>query len=139
MLISHKINIINTSKNKIKRKEHPKMSTTKLPNLENLTIEELITLQSEIEKQIKKTQRAGKRAVLKQMDEMAKAAGYGSAAEMVAGGGRAARKDKGTKAPPMYKDPNSEKTWSGKGRVPGWMVDYEKKKGKKRDDLLIEK
>jgi DNA-binding protein H-NS len=110
----------------------------KLPNLESLSIEELLTLQKEVEKQIKKTQRAGKRAVLKQMDEMAKAAGYGSAAEMVAGG-RTVRKDKGTKAPPMYKHPTLEKTWSGKGRCPDWMKVYEKKKGKFRDDLLIGK
>jgi DNA-binding protein H-NS len=115
-----------------------KQSTT--PDLESLTVEELLTLQDQIAKQIKKSQRSEKKATIKKMDEMAKAAGYGSAAEMVGGsGGRAARKDKGTKAPPKYKDPNSEKTWTGQGRVPGWMLDYEKKRTKKREDLLIEK
>jgi DNA-binding protein H-NS len=111
----------------------------KLPNLENLTIEELLTLQSEVEKQIKKTQKAEKKSTIKKMDEMAKAAGYGSAAEMV-DGGRTPRKDKGTKAPPMYQHPTDpDLTWSGKGRAPNWMKDYEKKRNKKREDLLINK
>ena len=112
---------------------------SKAPNLEQMSVEELVALQSDIEKQIKKTQRAEKKVVLKQMDEMAKKAGYGSAAEIV-GAGKAPRKDKGQKLPPKYRNPTDEnKTWSGQGRVPGWMLDYEKKKGKSRDDLLIEK
>jgi DNA-binding protein H-NS len=113
---------------------------SKLPNLENLSIEELITLQDQIEKQIKKSQRAEKKATIKKMDEMAKATGYGSAAEMIAEGGRVARKDKGVKSAPMYRHPTEQgTTWTGKGRVPGWMLDYEKKRGKKRENLLIEK
>ena len=111
---------------------------SKLPNLENLSLEDLLSLQKEVEKQIKKVQRAEKKNTIKKMDDMAKAAGYSSASEMLAGS-RAPRSDKGTKAPPMYKDPSSDKTWSGKGRVPQWMLDYEKKKGKKKADLLIEK
>ena len=109
-----------------------------MPNLESLSIEELIALKDQVEKQIKKTQRAEKKALLKQMDVMAKNAGFGSASQMMEGGGRAARKDKGTKSPPMYQHPSDEsKTWSGKGRVPGWVLDYEKKRGKNRSDLLI--
>jgi DNA-binding protein H-NS len=114
---------------------------TPLPNLDEMTIEELVVLQDLVEKQIKKTQRTEKKALLKKMDLMAKNAGFGSAAELMedSGNDRAARKDKGKKAPPMYKHPTEEKTWSGQGRAPGWLLDYEKKKGKKRDDLLIEK
>jgi DNA-binding protein H-NS len=108
------------------------------PNLENLSIEELILLQDQTAKQIKKTQRAEKKATLKKMDALAQQSGYANAAEMLSdSGGRAPRKDRGIKAPPKYE--LDGKTWSGKGRVPGWMLDYEKKKGKKRDDLLIEK
>jgi DNA-binding protein H-NS len=121
---------------------HLMATKSKLPNLESLSIEELLTLQKDVEKQIKKTQRANKKATIKKMDDMAKKAGYSSAAEMLgatAGGSASNKKDKATKAPPKYKDPNSEKTWTGAGRVPGWMLDYEKKKGKKRDDLLIRK
>jgi hypothetical protein len=42
-------------------------------------------------------------------------------------------------APPDKHPTDKSKTWTGKGRVPQWMLDYEKKKGKKRDDLLIRK
>ncbi len=108
------------------------------PNLEGLSIEELLDMKSNIDKQIKKLQRAEKKALLKQMDAMAKNAGFNSAADLVSAG-RAPRKDKGTKSPPMYKHPTEEKTWSGKGRAPDWIKEYEKKRGKSRDDLLIKK
>jgi uncharacterized Zn finger protein/DNA-binding protein H-NS len=92
------------------------------------------------EKQIKKIQRSEKESLLKKMDDLAKKAGFGSAAELMGSeGSRSPRKDKGTKASPMYKHPTEEKTWSGRGRVPNWVLDYEKKKGKNRDDLLTEK
>lgn len=33
--------------------------------------------------------------------------------------------------PPKYRDPETGKTWSGKGRAPNWL------EGKDRDDFLI--
>jgi DNA-binding protein H-NS len=39
--------------------------------------------------------------------------------------------------PAKYRDPVSGKTWSGKGRAPGWIVDAIKKG--KQDDFLITK
>jgi DNA-binding protein H-NS len=39
--------------------------------------------------------------------------------------------------PPKYQDPVSGKTWSGKGKAPGWIVEATKKG--KRDDFLIGK
>ncbi|MBF0194714.1 MAG: H-NS histone family protein [Magnetococcales bacterium] len=107
-----------------------------LPNLESLSIEELLTLKEQIEKQIKKNQKAEKKILLKKMNAIAKNAGYSSAAEIMIGT-RSERKDKGLKSPPMYKHPTEDKTWTGKGRVPGWMLEYEKKKGNTREDLLI--
>lgn len=41
------------------------------------------------------------------------------------------------KAKAKYRDPNSDDTWSGRGRKPKWMVD-QMKEGKKMDDFLIE-
>lgn len=38
---------------------------------------------------------------------------------------------KGTPVPPLYQDPKTGKTWSGRGREPSWI------KGKKRDRFLI--
>jgi DNA-binding protein H-NS len=39
--------------------------------------------------------------------------------------------------PPKYQDPVSGKTWSGKGKAPGWIVEATKQG--KRDDFLIGK
>ncbi len=35
-----------------------------------------------------------------------------------------------------YQDPKSGATWTGHGRVPGWLLEYEEA-GKKRDKFLI--
>lgn len=40
-------------------------------------------------------------------------------------------KKSASKAAAMYRDPTSGKTWSGKGRMPLWMV------GKNREDFVI--
>jgi len=42
----------------------------------------------------------------------------------------------GVKAPPKYRDPSSGDTWSGRGRVPGWLNAH-LAAGKTRDDFLI--
>ena len=44
---------------------------------------------------------------------------------------------KGQKAKPKYRGPNGE-TWAGRGIAPKWLADLEKK-GKKREQFLIEK
>jgi DNA-binding protein H-NS len=44
---------------------------------------------------------------------------------------------KGQKAKPKYRGPNGE-TWAGRGMAPKWLADLEKK-GKKREQYLIEK
>jgi len=44
---------------------------------------------------------------------------------------------KGQKAKPKYRGPNGE-TWAGRGMAPKWLADLEKK-GKKREQFLIEK
>lgn len=38
-----------------------------------------------------------------------------------------------SKSPAKYKDPDSDKTWSGKGRLPNWMEVHVKAGGKKED------
>ena len=37
-----------------------------------------------------------------------------------------------SKAPPKYRDPETGKTWTGRGPIPSWLKD------KNRDDYLIE-
>jgi DNA-binding protein H-NS len=110
------------------------------PKLEGMSLEDLIALKDEVEKQIKKAQKSEKRAILKQMNEMARKAGFLSASDVIdgLGGDKKPRSDKGVKHPPKFQNPNDPaKTWSGQGRAPGWILEYEKKKGKSRDDLLI--
>lgn len=46
-----------------------------------------------------------------------------------AGAGQAKPKT-GSSLPPMYQDPKTGKTWSGRGRAPAWL-------GKNRDRFLI--
>jgi DNA-binding protein H-NS len=105
---------------------------------EGMLLEELVDLQEGIDKLITKKRREKKKEIKAQMTELAKIAGYGSVEEFIGGSStRAPRKDKGVKAPPMYKNPKDpEQTWSGKGRTPDWIKDYEKKGGK-RDKLKI--
>ncbi|WP_144155246.1 H-NS family nucleoid-associated regulatory protein [Paraburkholderia sp. BCC1885] len=63
---------------------------------------------------------------------------YGLTPEQVFGRKRAASNGtssptarNGTPLPPVYQDPKTGKTWSGRGREPSWI------KGKKRDRFLI--
>ena len=53
--------------------------------------------------------------------------------------GRIGRKSrKGTKVPPMYRNPKTGETWSGRGRAARWLVAAEKA-GHKRTEFLIKK
>lgn len=48
-----------------------------------------------------------------------------------------ASKAKGRKVPPKYRHPDDKTlTWTGRGRTPLWMVEFEKQ-GKARDEFLI--
>ena len=50
--------------------------------------------------------------------------------------GSAVKKAAQRKAVAKYKDPNSDKTWTGHGKRPGWFVDA-MNGGKKAEDLAI--
>lgn len=50
--------------------------------------------------------------------------------------GRKARRSLKGAGVAKYQDPKSGATWTGHGRVPGWMQEYEAA-GKKRDKFLI--
>ena len=54
-----------------------------------------------------------------------------------AGSKRKPHATKGRKAKPKYRGPNGE-TWAARGLAPRWLTDLEKK-GKKREQFLIEK
>jgi len=64
--------------------------------------------------------------------------------DVMANGGKKRRRRRGTgpaptgpKSPPKYRNPKDpEKTWTGKGRKPGWIVEA-LDKGKKLEDFVI--
>ena len=90
-----------------------------------LQLEELVRLKAEVENLIGQKQKEQRKDLYTKMFEMAKEAGYSSAEEFIASqGGRAPRSDKGVKMPPKYQNGDGSKTWSGKGRKPGWVVEH---------------
>ena len=46
------------------------------------------------------------------------------------------RRTAGSKVAAKFRDPATGKTWTGRGRTPTWIVEYEKK-GKSRDTFAI--
>lgn len=108
-------------------------------SIEHLALEELVSIKYTVDKQIALKQKEQKKDILKKMNVLAKEAGFSSVADVVDGSSsRKPRADKGVKLPPKYRNPDDpNKTWSGKGRAPQWILAYDKKRGKKRDDLLI--
>jgi DNA-binding protein H-NS len=117
-----------------------KLKTIHITDLEEIPLEELISLRSDMDRLIKKKQREKAKVIKSQMVELAAVAGYDSVEAFLESQsrGRKPRTDKGSSKPPKFQNPTDpSKTWSGQGRAPNWLLDYEKKKGKSRDDLLI--
>lgn len=115
-----------------------KSKTTHISDLLDMPLEELVTLRSDMDTLIKKKQKEKAKVIKSQMVELAAVAGYDSVEAFLESQERKPRKNKGVTMPPKFQHPtDTEKTWTGQGRAPNWLLDYEKKKGKNRDDLLI--
>ncbi|MEM7766480.1 MAG: H-NS histone family protein [Pseudomonadota bacterium] len=97
----------------------------KAVSLDGMKIEELMSLQGDIESRIKKMAKARQTALKAEMESLEPYLKVGK-------GSRTA----GSKVEPKYKDPETGQTWSGRGRPPTWVLAFEQKGGK-RDDLLI--
>jgi len=101
-------------------------------NIEKMTHAELVALRDDIDRVIADKAAAGKEALKQKFAEMAKSHGL-SLDEIV--GGR--RKSKGLVAV-KYRDPNNAgNTWTGRGRMPRWMVAATKGGKAKREDFLV--
>lgn len=101
-------------------------------DLDSLTLKELKSLQSQVEKKIAGFEERKKREALTTLEETAKTLGY-SLTELVGVGAQRKRKP----AKPKYANPaNKSETWTGRGRRPRW-VDAALKSGKTLDDLAI--
>ncbi len=94
--------------------------------IEELEIDELMSLRDKVEDRIKsmaKARRAKLRAEMEALEPYLKVGKNGTTS--------------GSKVPPKYKDPISGQTWSGRGRPPAWVLAHEQNGGK-RDELLID-
>jgi DNA-binding protein H-NS len=101
-------------------------------SLDKMSYSELATLRTQIDGMMVEKQSAERAALRQKMADMAKDAGL--SLDEVFG---KARKGKGSVAP-KYRDPkNPENTWTGRGRMPLWMVAATKGSKAKKDDFLI--
>lgn len=107
-----------------------------LDKLKDMAIDELVELKQGIDKLISQKQKEQTKDLIEEFK--IKAAKLGLSIEELMGlESNKARKSKGQKVPPKYRNPNdASQTWTGRGRKPLW-VEEALKKGKKLDDLAI--
>jgi DNA-binding protein H-NS len=88
-------------------------------NLENMSIEELINLEKQIQKTIEQKQHAEKKQLIDEFK--ARAASLGLSIDLVVNNEKPAKKT-GAKVAPKYRHPsNPSLTWTGRGRTPKWV------------------
>jgi DNA-binding protein H-NS len=101
--------------------------------LEKMSYAELADLRTRVDQAMADKQSTERAALRQKMADLAK--DHGLSLDEVLGKGR--RKGKGSVAV-KYRDPKSpENTWTGRGRMPRWMVAATKGNKAKRDDFLI--
>src|SRR5947207_2867113 len=102
-------------------------------NIENMSYAELAAMQARIER-AKVEKQSSERAELRQkLSEMAKKAGFDIHELFGRGSGRSRGK-----VAVKYRDPsNPANTWTGRGRMPRWMVAATKGGKAKKEDFLL--
>jgi DNA-binding protein H-NS len=110
------------------------------PNIEPLTIPELVALKDEIDVLIAKKQKEARSEAIAKMEAIAKEAGF-SVEELLGSAPLKAspvktKTDRRSVVPPKYRDPASGTTWSGRGVKPKWVA-AALASGKTLDDLKI--
>jgi DNA-binding protein H-NS len=103
-------------------------------DLDKMSYAELAGIEARIGR-LKAEKQSAERADLRQkVIDTVKAAGF-TMEELFGKGGRAG---KGGKVAPKYRDPkNPGNTWTGRGRMPRWMVAATKGGKAKKEDFLI--
>jgi DNA-binding protein H-NS len=112
---------------------HPRRENmARMNGLEKMSYAELSQLRSQIDRLMVEKQSSERSALRQKMADLAR--DHGLSLDEVLGKGR---KGKGSVAP-KYRDPkNPENTWTGRGRMPLWMVAATKGNKAKKDDFLI--
>lgn len=104
----------------------------RMNGLEKMSYAELAEMRTQIDRLMVEKQSSERSALRQKMADMAKE--HGLSLDEVLGKGR---KGKGSVAA-KYRDPkNPTNTWTGRGRMPLWMVAATKGNKAKKDDFLI--
>jgi DNA-binding protein H-NS len=111
---------------------HRREQMAKLNGIEKMSFAELSQLRGQVDRLMVEKQNTERVALRQKLTDMAKE--HGLSLEEVLGKGR---KGKGSVAP-KYRDPkNPDNTWTGRGRMPRWMVAATKGGKSSKDDYLI--
>jgi DNA-binding protein H-NS len=95
-----------------------------------MSYRELLAQREQLEAHIQAAHAGERRQVIEEIRE--KMAEYDiTLAELGSRAAKAARKDKGQPLPAKYRDPDSDATWSGRGKPPRWID------GKDRERFLV--
>lgn len=98
-------------------------------DLNTLSLDELKALKKDVDKAISNFEQRKKSEALAELEKKAAELGF-TVAELVGG------KTKKVSAPKYRNPADPDQTWTGRGRVPQWMKDFEAA-GNSRDDALI--
>jgi DNA-binding protein H-NS len=101
-------------------------------NIENMSFAELAAMQTRIERAKVEKQNSERTELKQKLADMAKLAGF-DLRELFDG-----RKGSRSKVAVKYRDPsNAANTWTGRGRMPLWLVAATKGGKAKKEDFLI--
>lgn len=108
-----------------------KMNAMAVPQVDKLTLKELLELRTRVDKAIVTAQDRERAALRAKFESMASDAGFGLS-DLIG-----SRSTKGKPVAAKYMNPdNPAETWSGRGRKPKWLV-AKLEKGKKQSDFAI--
>ncbi|WP_342234349.1 H-NS histone family protein [Ralstonia sp. OTU4908] len=96
------------------------------------TYKELVAQKATLEAQIAEAQAKERDSALAQIHRIMEDAGL-TVEDIVGRRRRGSSSTKGSVVPPKYRDPKTGTTWSGRGRMPAWLV------GKQLNRFLIDK
>ncbi|MGH1419307.1 MAG: H-NS family nucleoid-associated regulatory protein [Hyphomicrobiaceae bacterium] len=115
-------------KAKTRAKAKPATKRAAEPNLDSMTLKELLELEKRVQKAIHDAQLRERTSVLKKMKEIADESGF-NLDELVGGPrkGRGKGKAKTTSVAKFQNPDNPTETWTGRGRKPNWLVSRLKK------------
>ncbi len=118
----------------------PRTSSTSNGNgngFESYSATELVALQNKITALIEQKRAAEKVALREKLVALATKGGF-DLSELISSGARHRKIHKYGKVAPKYQDPSHpENTWTGRGRMPRWMVAATRGKKLGKEDFLI--